>query len=64
MNASPEQIARVFGCSPAQVRAQFAKNARQLRGMAAKAGTGKHRGKTGAEWLGLAEMAERKAFCV
>jgi hypothetical protein len=61
VSASPEQIARVFGCSPAQVRLQFAKNARQLREMAAKAGTGKHRGKTGAEWAALADMAERKA---
>lgn len=33
---SPEQIAAIMGCSPDQVRAQFAKNAKQLQKMADK----------------------------
>lgn len=37
MSPTPRQIAAVFGCDTDQVRAQFAKNARQLGAMAEKA---------------------------
>jgi hypothetical protein len=37
MQITDETKAAVLGCTPAQLRAQFAKNARQLRAMAVKA---------------------------
>ena len=56
-----KQVATVFGVPEENVKAQYSKNAAQLRAMAKHAGSGQYRGKTGAQWLSLAEMAEGKA---
>lgn len=57
------QIASLFGCSEAQVRAQFAKNAAQLEAMAAKAeSTGrKVNNYTAAQLREMAAKARAKA---
>lgn len=34
---TPQQVAAIFGCTPAQAAAQFRANAQQLGGMAARA---------------------------
>lgn len=43
---TPEQIARIFGCTIDQAKAQLQANAKQLATMATKAGNGKYRGYT------------------
>ena len=59
--ATTVQIAKIFGCTEAQVRAQFSKNAKQLRGMEGRAKGGKYRGYTAEHCGSLAAMAESKA---
>jgi IS5 family transposase len=62
---TPAITARMFGCSIEQARAQYRKNAAQLREMAAEAAKlpagKKYRGSTAAEWLASAERFERIA---
>lgn len=60
---TPETIASMFGASTERVRAQFAKNAEQLRAMESKAReTGKKvNGYTADRLAELAAMAEAKA---
>lgn len=44
-------ICAMFGCTPDQVKAQYAKNVRTLEGITAKAtARGKYRGMTAAQW--------------
>lgn len=54
-------IAALLRCTPQQVQSQFAKNAKTLRQMALRAGTGRYRGYTAADLNRLADAAERKA---
>jgi hypothetical protein len=60
-NITAQQVAAFFGVPETNVKAQYAKNAHQLRGMAKQAGAGKYRGKTSAQWNALAQMAEEKS---
>ncbi len=58
--ASLEQIARIFGCSVAQVRAQFRTNARRLGRMAEQARGGMVAGFTREQLLSMqTDMARR-----
>lgn len=59
-----EQVAARFGCSVAQARAQYAKNARQLREcarIAAEHPAGTYRGFTAAQWDEKAGAFEQRA---
>lgn len=59
---TPEHVARVFNAPLANVKAQYAKNAKQLRELAAKAqAIGSYRGKTAAYWTERAEYFERQS---
>jgi hypothetical protein len=60
-NPTPKQVAAIFRAPEASVKAQYAKNAAQLRQMAKQAGAGKYRGKTSGQWIALAEMADGKS---
>lgn len=60
-NPTPENVAQMFNVPVANVKRQYARNAIQLRQMAAKAGNGKYRGKTAEQWGELAAMAELKS---
>lgn len=60
-NPTSKQVAAIFGAPEKNVKAQYAKNAAELRQMAKQAGAGKYRGKTAAQWNALAEMAEGKS---
>lgn len=57
-----EQIAKIFGCTPQQVKAQFSANAEQLYAMATKASaTGKKvNGYTAAQLTGHAKRMAAK----
>lgn len=56
---TPQEIAKLFGCTPEQVRSGYARNAAQLAQMAIRAQrTGTYRGFTAAR---LAEAADRYA---
>lgn len=59
--ATALQVAEIFGVAIENVRAQYAANAKDLRAFAVKAGAGKYRGKTAAEWSSYADHAERQA---
>ena len=60
-NPNASQVAAFFGAPVKNVKAQYAKNAAQLRQLAKQAGSGQCRGKTAAEWLRLAQIAEDKS---
>jgi hypothetical protein len=60
-NPSVEEIARRLRCTPEEVRAQLRANAKQLRGMAKKAGKGTINGYTAAELLKNAADFETRA---
>ena len=64
MQLNPEQVAARFGCSIEQARAQYAKNAAQMRDCAAKAGAGKYRGYTAAQWAERARHFEEQEQCL
>lgn len=55
------EVAKMFGAPTGAVRAQYRKNATQLRGIAAQAGTGRVRGASGAKWSALAQSADDAA---
>lgn len=59
--ATASQVAALFGAPLANVKAQYAANAKDLRAFAVKAGGGKYRGMTAAEWNKQAEHAEAQS---
>lgn len=56
---TPEQVAKMFGCTVEQARAQIAANAKQMREMASKAEkSGKFRGYTASQLMERAAAFE------
>jgi hypothetical protein len=55
------EVAALFGVPVENVKKQYAKNAKDCRAFALKAGTGKYRGFTAEKWNQLAENAEKQA---
>lgn len=58
---SVSHVAALFGVPASAVKNQFAINAAQLRAMAERAGNGKFRGNTAAQWNELADHAEKQS---
>lgn len=61
MKTTASQVAVIFGAPIQNVKARYAANAKDLRAFAMKAGAGKYRGKTAAEWATFAEHAEKQS---